>query len=64
MGSSEMTEKTKSNEHIILAYLGISCRSNLELLSSWVGPEVRVPTVWYTVRGTGLPTFVVSPFWF
>ena len=53
----------------ILAYLGISWhflaswRSNLELLSSWVGPEVRVPTAWYTVRGTGLPINVTFLAW-
>ena len=69
-----MTDKTESIEHIgiswhILAYLGISWhflaswRSNLELLSSWVGPEVRVPTAWYTVRGTGLPINVTFLAW-
>ena len=46
-----------------------SWTSNLELLSSWVSPEVRVPTAWYTVRGTGLPINSISinviiPAWF
>ena len=66
-----MTEKTESIEYLgiswhilaylsiswhILAYLGImKVKPGASEQLGWVGPEVRVPTEWYTVRGTGLP---------
>ena len=48
----------------ILAYLGImKVKPGASEQLGWVGPEVRVPTEWYTVRGTGLPINVTFLAW-